>query len=176
MATNINSFQNTKRCDGEASLPFSKTQIQSQSQNPFPFHFNPDACHHCSARCCRGGSGNIWVTPDEMQRIIAHTGENPVDAIHQLFERREGRFSIKERCVGHGDGENNGREFRCIFLDERFQCTIYPVRPAQCRSFPFWDYYRSDERLNALLNECPGVRKRLEKHHFMSPHGSGENR
>lgn len=32
---------------------------------------------------------------------------------------------------------------------------IYEVRPTQCRTFPFWDYFKT--RVDELKLECPGV-------------------
>ena len=47
----------------------------------------------------------------------------------------------------------------CRFLDEKNGCTIYPVRPMQCRTFPFWaSHFDSPEDLEFLKADCPGVR------------------
>ena len=45
-----------------------------------------------------------------------------------------------------------GQETRCVFLDDRNMCEIYPVRPRQCREFPFWkDLKKEFKKL------CPGI-------------------
>src|SRR5262249_16944213 len=40
----------------------------------------------------------------------------------------ERRRSLKEKPNGD-----------CVFYDRKAGCTIYPVRPAQCRTWPFWE-------------------------------------
>lgn len=45
----------------------------------------------------------------------------------------------------------------CPFLAGK-RCTVYPVRPAQCRTFPFWDENLSSPRAWKKLGEfCPGI-------------------
>ena len=56
------------------------------------------------------------------------------------------RVSLKER--DNGD---------CVLLDEQ-GCSSYPVRPAQCRAFPFWEAnLRSRQAWEAVKERCPGV-------------------
>lgn len=122
---------------------------EQHKENAFPFSFNPAACSRCPARCCRGRSGNVWLNADEMQQIVHHLNINPVDAMNGFFYKKENRLVIREQY--------DGKEFCCIFLGEDSKCSIYPVRPLQCRTFPFWDYYRARDRLSLLEKECPGV-------------------
>ncbi|MBF0259002.1 MAG: YkgJ family cysteine cluster protein [Desulfamplus sp.] len=162
----------------------------------FAFEFNPEACSLCSAGCCRGDSGNVWVNPGEIQNICNLVGLNLIDGMNRFFEKRENRYSIRE-CVDdnysfaenkfsapftenkrtwpdlatpnneneivHFNGklsdvnqspENKG--FRCIFLDNAHKCSIYPARPLQCRTFPFWNHFKTDMKL--LIQECPGLK------------------
>ncbi len=121
----------------------------------FAFTFNPGACKECGAFCCRGKAGNIWVTTGEIENICRFLNCNVIDGIHGFFQRRSNRISIWERFVGN--------EYQCVFLDaDTKKCTIYPVRPNQCRTFPFWEHFKSDR--NALLKECPGVVKKATAH------------
>ena len=51
----------------------------------------------------------------------------------------------------------------CPFL-EGSRCGIYPVRPVQCRTFPFWSENLSNRRSWTRLRRfCPGIDKG-EKH------------
>lgn len=60
----------------------------------------------------------------------------------------QGKLALQERRV-------NG-EFLCCFFDTRdAKCAIYPERPEQCRTYPFWDMYR--DRPQQVLKACPGV-------------------
>ena len=45
----------------------------------------------------------------------------------------------------------------CPFLDGK-RCSIYPVRPTQCRTFPFWgENLRSPRAWKKLAEFCPGI-------------------
>lgn len=45
----------------------------------------------------------------------------------------------------------------CPFLDKK-RCSIYPVRPRQCRTFPFWEENLSSPRTwKKLAKFCPGI-------------------
>lgn len=45
----------------------------------------------------------------------------------------------------------------CMFLTEK-GCSIYPVRPIQCRSFPFWPENISNvDNWENLKKMCPGI-------------------
>ena len=59
------------------------------------------------------------------------------------------RRSIKEKPYDDG--------FACIFFDEKDKnCSVYELRPKQCRTFPFWDYFKKN--LKELRAECIGVK------------------
>jgi Fe-S-cluster containining protein len=117
-------------------------------QPNYPYGFNPDACSKCKGNCCIGESGYIWLTFNEAKKI-AQTLECELEEFMQKYIFKCGyKLSIKERPYDGG--------MACIFFDlEERKCTIYSVRPAQCRSFPFWDYFKN--RINEVEQECPGI-------------------
>ena len=50
------------------------------------------------------------------------------------------------------------RPRRCPFLGSENECTIYPVRPQQCRNWPFWDSnLETPEAWQEVQVECPGA-------------------
>ena len=58
------------------------------------------------------------------------------------------RFSIKEIAYDEGHA--------CVFFDfEKKGCKIYEARPTQCRTFPFWEYFKNNQE--ELEAECPGI-------------------
>ena len=116
-------------------------------QEGFSFGFNPAACNNCNSRCCRGASGNIWVTHREMEAICDFSGTNIIDGLGAYFIKRQNRFSIREK--------NMSGEWHCIFLEFGSKCGIYPVRPLQCRRFPFWPCFKEDTA--RLTTQCPGI-------------------
>ena len=120
----------------------------------FDFAFDPDACSHCGAKCCRGESGNIWIARQDIDRISRFLHIAPFVFIQEYLHRVGNQFSINERYTGC--------DYACVFLnrDNDQTCMIYPVRPDQCKQFPFWDYYKT--RPHALIRECPGIRMHPE--------------
>jgi Fe-S-cluster containining protein len=47
-------------------------------------------------------------------------------------------------------------------------CTIYPVRPLQCRTWPFWtDNLSSPDAWNRAAQTCPGM-NRGKQYDFVS--------
>lgn len=115
----------------------------------FAYSFDPAACADCGGRCCRGEAGYIWVNPGEIDRIAVFLGANPLDFMAGSVRQVDNRLSLKERWTGE--------EAVCLFFDlQARKCRIYPVRPAQCREFPFWDHFRDCPE--ELAGECPGIR------------------
>lgn len=103
------------------------------------------ACTRCG-NCCTGRPGFVWVTDDEV-RAIADFRSEPIDEVVGLYTRREVRQrSLKERANGD-----------CIFYDRQAGCTIYDVRPRQCRTWPFWESTTASPADWAVAAaECPG--------------------
>jgi uncharacterized protein len=106
------------------------------------------ACTRCG-NCCNGAPGFVWVSDDEVRAIAEHRDE-PVEQVLGLYTRREGtRRSLKERVNGD-----------CVFFDRESGCTIYPVRPRQCRTWPFWECnMQREEDWAAAAAECPGCNR-----------------
>ena len=114
----------------------------------FKIKFDPGACRHCPGKCCNGESGNIFVNRDEIKAISRFLQMETSDFVNKCTRKVAYKFSIKETQTG-----NN---YACIFFDPvKNQCKIYPVRPNQCRTFPFWDYFK--DKPEELSRECPGV-------------------
>ncbi len=106
-------------------------------------------------RCCEGPEeGYVWTTREEIARIAQYLGISE-DEMRQRYIRRIGkRYSLVERR-GNKD---------CIFLqcdlDGNKTCRIYPVRPKQCTSWPFWDSnLRTPEGWAFAQSRCPGINR-----------------
>jgi len=122
--------------------------IEMMTKEGFPFAFNPSACESCEGNCCIGESGYVWVTPPEIKAIANTLEIDEADFRKQHLRKVQYRYSLKERQVG--------KSFECEFFDiKQRRCTIYDVRPSQCRTFPFWDYFK--EHINEVEKECPGI-------------------
>lgn len=114
----------------------------------FDYQFSPSACDSCQGRCCTGESGYIYATLPELEAMALLLGlEWEVFATNYLKKTANG-FSLKE--VRYNES------YDCIFYDRASNgCSIYDARPKQCRTFPFWDYFKHHKE--ELLAECPGI-------------------
>ena len=98
-------------------------------------------------RCCGGFPGDVWVTADEIKAIARYLGLN-LERFETEYLRRYagGRISLKE-CSNYD----------CVFLGDH-GCSVYPVRPKQCRDYPFWPEIVSSKRAwSEEMNHCPGI-------------------
>jgi uncharacterized protein len=98
-------------------------------------------------KCCNGAPGIIIVLDNEIKLIADFLEiERGLFIERFLYPYLDG-FSIREDDTG-----------RCIFFENG--CSIYPVRPLQCRTFPFWfTNLRSEKTWNEVLKTCPGTGK-----------------
>lgn len=117
-------------------------------KDDFSYSFDASACSTCQARCCTGESGYIYVTNAEIEAISKFLALDIEDFMQQYLYKNAYKYSIKERKFEDS--------YECAFYDrESNGCTIYDVRPLQCRTFPFWDYFKN--RVDELKLECPGI-------------------
>ena len=117
----------------------------------FEFSFDPNGCNSCKGNCCIGESGYIWINAQEMQALAIHLGLSIEELKKIYLNKIDYKFSIKEVKLS----SNN---FACCFFDlDKKQCSVYDVRPTQCRTFPFWDYFK--ENKEEVYKECPAVKK-----------------
>jgi Fe-S-cluster containining protein len=103
------------------------------------------SCTRCG-HCCTGAPGNVWVTADEIAQIAAFRGEETAETV-AFSTRPVGRHrSLREKANGD-----------CIFYDRAAGCTIYSVRPRQCRTWPFWESnVLTPEAWRRTCEVCPG--------------------
>lgn len=114
----------------------------------FPYSFASDACATCGGKCCRGFSGYIWLSMEELERMAAARGMEAAVFARQYIRQVKGRLSLREHIL-------NGEHFCCFFDRIDCRCLIYATRPKQCRTFPFWERFKIQYEELAL--ECPGV-------------------
>jgi hypothetical protein len=87
-------------------------------------------------------------------KLMADSLEISVGQLKSDYLRRAGlRMSIIEHDITKD----------CVFLrkiDGAKECMIYSVRPAQCRSWPFWpSNLASGKAWNEATRKCPGVNR-----------------
>jgi hypothetical protein len=107
------------------------------------------SCTQCG-NCCSGDPGYVWATKPEIARISVFLGRTDGWLDKGQLRRVGLRYSLTEKPGGD-----------CVFLervDGKSQCSIYPVRPLQCRTWPFWnENLRSPEAWDQAHRKCPGM-------------------
>ena len=104
-------------------------------------------CQRCGC-CCGGEPGYVWVERPEIVRMSEHLGISVAEFRSRYLRRVGFRLSLIEKPNGD-----------CILLRDG-RCTVYSVRPLQCRTFPFWEDALNDpEWFQRALRGCPGVGK-----------------
>jgi len=111
-------------------------------------------CIGCG-RCCAGPEeGYVWVTAEEIRAIARHLGISEKQMRRRYARRVGARMSLVEL--------DESRD--CVFLEPDGaggrRCRIYPVRPTQCRTWPFWPgNLRSPDAWCAAAARCPGINR-----------------
>ena len=108
------------------------------------------SCTQCG-NCCSGAPGYVWLTHDDMHRIASYL-QMPFDDFTRTYVRRVGnRYSLTEQF-----------NYDCTFLtrdkEGKAGCMICPVRPMQCRTWPFWnDNLKAPSAWERAASRCPGM-------------------
>ncbi|VAW98194.1 hypothetical protein MNBD_GAMMA23-24 [hydrothermal vent metagenome] len=114
-------------------------------------------CTQCS-QCCYGGKyAYVRASAQEIEDITAYMN---IDA--EIFKNK---YLIK--LVDHGYGirmkknslsgviKSNGH---CVLLNKQGKCSVYPVRPTQCKTYPFWpEILISKDKWNNEVMRCEGI-------------------
>ncbi|MCF8079629.1 MAG: YkgJ family cysteine cluster protein [Desulfobacterales bacterium] len=102
------------------------------------------SCRMCG-ECCRG-YGGTYVTEEEVGAIAGHIGVS-----QNLFVETYCRWSAQKPFLAQKE------DGYCIFWKEK--CTIHPVKPRMCRSWPFIRAVLIDPaNWYAMAGSCPGMR------------------
>lgn len=111
-------------------------------------HFECCGCGNC---CSGPQEGYIWVTKPEIKFICDFLKMNTNQFEKSFTKRFALRTSIIEDAVTKD----------CIFLQKTGggkRCSIYSVRPNQCRTWPFWPQnLESPHQWNNTAVNCPGI-------------------
>ncbi len=105
-------------------------------------------CIGCG-HCCIDPNGIVCCSDEEAQNMARFLNLTEHDFMeHYLEIHPTGQWQIRSFPDG-----------RCIFLEGQ-GCSIYPVRPLQCRTYPFWpENLKSAYRWKQVGKECPGIGK-----------------
>ena len=104
-----------------------------------------------SSKCCisRGNYGYVYLTKNDTKKISQKLKISVKIFKKKFCEYTDNFLHLKEI-------NSNGN---CQFLDDK-KCSIYNVRPMQCRTWPFWNENMNAKSWNEnVVNFCPGIGK-----------------
>ena len=103
------------------------------------------SCIPGCTRCCEV-SGFVYLTAADSRNIAAHLGLST-----RAFEKR---YVYRTR---HLRRLRKPRGAQCHFLKDG-GCSVHPVKPVQCRLFPFWpDLIENRSEWRRTAAYCPGI-------------------
>jgi uncharacterized protein len=125
-------------------------------------------CSQCG-NCCSGPPGYVWITEEEIAKLAQFLKISRKKLLEKYCRKIGSQFSLKEsRHPQHGG-------YDCVFVKEipaersdasqqvthaRRICSIYSVRPLQCRTWPFWEGNLASPKAWALAaKKCHGMNR-----------------
>jgi Fe-S-cluster containining protein len=108
----------------------------------FRFECQPD----CS-NCCQV-EGQVYLTEADLPRIAAFLSISTEDFENRYVYRTARQLRLRKppdrQCHFHRDN----------------RCAIHPVKPTQCRTFPFWpELIENEDAWMEAARYCPGMGK-----------------
>lgn len=95
----------------------------------------------------------MWVKREEIAALARYLQLSEEDFRRRYVRRVGPKLSLIEKRPSND----------CIFLSReggRIGCEVYPVRPMQCRTWPFWpENLKSANTWNAAATDCPGINR-----------------
>ncbi len=105
----------------------------------------PFACTRCG-HCCTGTPGYVWVNDEEIAALAKARGDKTNEFAAVYTRPSHGKRTLREKANGD-----------CVFWEAGRGCTVYAVRPRQCRTWPFWESnLTSPEAWQETVAVCPG--------------------
>ncbi len=112
-------------------------------------------CRQCGD-CCKG-YGGTFITRQDITAISRYIGLDSRKFLVEYCQLSGNRPVLAQRLDGY-----------CVFWDKL--CTIHPVKPQMCKSWPFLKSLLVDStNWQAMADSCPGIQpdiavQTLEKH------------
>jgi len=102
-------------------------------------------CQQGCSSCCKSG-GVVLISDEDVPKISKYLKLSIEDFLKRYTKKDGKKIFLIDREIND-----------CIFLEDD-KCQIYPVRPAQCKTFPFWPQnLKSEKRWHIIMDECPGI-------------------
>ena len=108
-------------------------------------------CQGCNY-CCSSEPGYVFLSEEDVKRLsdgLNLDKQSFIDTYCRIVDM--GAFKM----VSLLEKDN----YDCIFLSKE-GCKVYPYRPKQCQTYPFWAHVIEDEQSwEAEGHSCPGIGK-----------------
>lgn len=111
-------------------------------------------CTQCG-NCCSGPEGFVVVSDEETAALAGRLGLAVGEFVFRYTRATSRGRSLRDVPTRYG--------LDCVFLDRRSSpgramCSVYEVRPAQCRTWPYWrSTLASPEAWARAKAICPGI-------------------
>lgn len=110
-------------------------------------------CQACG-KCCCGEPGIVYFSPEEFDKLATFLEKR--DGITRDVLIREYMRPYRDAYTARDDFD----EGRCVFFEKGKGCTVYELRPSQCRDFPFWrSILQTPGAWEETAETCPGIGK-----------------
>jgi hypothetical protein len=112
--------------------------------------YEPGLCFACTrcGNCCTGEPGSVRVSEEELVELSGY-----LDLPEHEFRARYTR-ALEDGATSLVEHEDQS----CIFFEREAGCTVYPVRPRQCRTWPFWRAnLATPQHWAEAARTCPGI-------------------
>jgi Fe-S-cluster containining protein len=103
-------------------------------------------CQKCGYCCHQHGKYQyIYVTPTDVRRIASHLSLRP-KIFRETYTKELPHGVVLNFVMGN-----------CVFYDEKKGCTVHPVKPRQCATWPYWpDNIEDGQFKPGVLKICKG--------------------
>ncbi len=108
-------------------------------------------CFSCTScgHCCRHEPGYVFLSRKDINALAGYFGLSAQEFINRWC--RSVHMGIASR-ISLRETPN----YDCVFWDKG--CSVYPVRPLQCRTYPFWAGNLGSRReWDEEARSCPGM-------------------
>lgn len=105
------------------------------------------SCTQCG-NCCRnhGDYTYVYLAEHDVEAIARHLGLPRRRFLERYCRQEDGWVTLRMDAPA------------CPFLEEDNRCGIYPVRPKQCATWPFWEENLERSVWEGAVQECcPGI-------------------
>jgi Fe-S-cluster containining protein len=103
-----------------------------------------------SGKCCvsHGEFGFVYLTGADRKKMAKHLEMTTSGFTRKYCQKTDGVWHLRD-----------GAARACVFLDGK-RCSVYEVRPMQCRTWPFWpEVMNAKSWAKEVKAFCPGIGK-----------------